>query len=202
MEVSPVSTMSALQIPISDEKHVVISPVEKAAYFSDEKICMPVAEGMEVHQTGSDASPQLAPSEHSDAKLPEQAYQAPFWKRHLLWLIAGVVLLIILIGILTGLVVATQYSKNETQTIKAVVTNATMNSVASSGLFLKDGTTWNMHVFSQNKTGGITLQVSLDGQQFQTAREVALTIPPKIGSPMSATAEQDEETGVVMVSVV
>ncbi|CZR56945.1 uncharacterized protein PAC_06834 [Phialocephala subalpina] len=198
MDVSPVST---LRTPIDDGKHVVVSPVEKAvAYYPDEKICMPVADGIEVRQATSDVHPQLAPPKYADSELPERAYSPPFWKRHLLWILAGVVLLIILIGILVGLVVATHKGKSELSH-KAVVTNNTRNSVASSGLFLKDGTTWNMHLFSQNETGGINLQVSLEGGGFQPSQKVPLTITPKMGSPLSATAEQDEDTGVVMINL-
>jgi hypothetical protein len=58
-----------------------------------------------------------------------------------------------------------------------------------------------MQTFYQNKTGGIYLQMSLDGKKFEPARNVALNIPPKIGSPMSATAGIDPVTGVVMVSL-
>jgi hypothetical protein len=56
-----------------------------------------------------------------------------------------------------------------------------------------------MQTFWQNKTGGINLQVSLDGKTFQPPRSVALNIEPKVGSPMSATAEIDPVTGVIMV---
>lgn len=196
MEVSPVST---LRTPIDDEKHVVISPVEKAAaYYSDEKICMLVADGIDVRQATSDAHPQLVPPKYADSKLPERVYSPPFWKRHVLWILTGVVLLIILIGILIGLVVATHKGKNGVSH-KPVFTNNTRDSIASSGLFIQDGTTWNMHLFSQNETGGINLQVSLEGGGFQPSQKVPLTIQPKIGSPLSATAEQDKDTGVVMV---
>lgn len=114
-----------------------------------------------------------------------------------MWLMTGVLILIILIGILVGLAVESHKGRNSQE---PMVTNNTRNSVASSGLLLKDGTTWNMHIFSQNTTGGINLQVALDGNQFQPPQKVPLTITPKIGSPMTATAEQDEETGVIMVS--
>ncbi|KUJ21720.1 uncharacterized protein LY89DRAFT_729225 [Mollisia scopiformis] len=197
--VSEISSLSAAQTPIDDGKHVVISPAEKAAYFPDEKICMPVGEGIEVHQSGpNNASRLLPPPIYEVGELPERQYRPPFWKRHLLWIMAGVVILIILIGILVGLVVASHNGRSGQ--MKPMVVNNTRNSVASSGLFLKDGT-WNMHIFSQNTTGGISLQVALDGNSFNPPQKVPLTIMPKIGSPMAATAEQDEATGVVMINL-
>ncbi len=83
--------------------------------------------------------------------------------------------------------------------VAAVSNNSTLNSVASTGLYLKDGTTWNMHLFVQNTTGVISLRVSVDGETYAISEQVFLTIPPKVGSPLSATAEQDSTTGVVMV---
>ena len=136
---------------------------------------------------------------------------------------AGVALLIIMITIIVGLILSSKSSngiwatptnnndnnKNNStsdasDTISAnqavaaaAVTNATLHSVASSGLFLKDGTTWNMNVFSQQTDGNITLQISLDGDKFEAVHNVSFSIKPRIGSPMS---EQDQETEVVMVS--
>lgn len=194
--VSPISTM---QTPIDDGKCVVISPVEKAAYFPDDKICMSVGVGqaVEERQTGSNPSQSLT-SKYEEAELPKRPDEPPFWRRHLLWIVAGFIILVILIALSIGISAASHEGKGSQMV--PVVTNNTRNSVASSGLILKDGTTWNMHVFSQNMTGGITLQVALDGNQFEPAQSVPLTITPKTGSPLTATAEQDAQTGVIMVN--
>jgi hypothetical protein len=194
--VSPISMAST---PVSDEKHVVFSPAEKTAYFPDDKICMPVADGIELREAVSDSAPQLAPPKYAEADLPDRQKRASLWRRHIWWIIASAVILIILIGILLGL--AFKSHSGTTTTRKVIVTNSTANSVASSGLTLRDGTTWNMHLFAQNKTGSINLQISLDGGKFETVQKVPLTIQPRVGSPMSATAEQDQETGVVMVNM-
>lgn len=127
--------------------------------------------------------------------LPERPPKKPFWRRHILWLLTIFALVAIFIGVLVGI---TWHHRTTDQT-SDIVPNNTLHSVASSGLFLNDGTTWNMQTFYQNKTGGIFLQMSLDGKKWEPARNVALNIAPKIGSPMSATAEIDPVTGVVMV---
>jgi hypothetical protein len=75
-----------------------------------------------------------------------------------------------------------------------------LNSVASSGLFLKDETTWNMQTYWQTSDGTINYQVSLDGSTFSKAMNMSLSVPAKIGSPLSATASTDT-TGVVYVSL-
>jgi hypothetical protein len=128
------------------------------------------------------------------ASLPDRPAKKPFWRRHLLWLLTIFILIVIFVSVLVGI------TTHRTKTPSAqTVTNNTLHSVASSGLFLNDGTTWNMQTFWQNSTGGINLQMSLDGKTFEASRSVALKIEPRVGSPMAATAEVDPTTGVVMV---
>lgn len=186
-----------VQTPVIDEKHVVDSPVEKAAYFPDDKICLPVAPGIEIPQVSSSmvassSLPEVAPPKYVEAKHP------PFWRRHFWWIFASGIILIVLISILLGLAFKSP-PRRGTATRAPIVTNSTLHSVASSGLMLRDDTTWNMHLFAQNDTGGINLQVSLNGGQFETVQKVSLAIEPRIGSPMTATTQQDEDTGVIMV---
>lgn len=204
--VSPVSTMAPMvtpvATPVNDEKHAVFSPVEKAAYFPDDKICLSVSEGIEIQQATTDIAPQVAlpPPKSAEADSQKRQQQIPFWRRHIWWITGSIVLLLILISILLSLAFKSS-GGNENTTKKAIVTNSTANSVASSGLFLRDGETWNMHLFAQNKTGSINLQISLDGSKFAAFQPVSLTIPPRIPTPMTATAEQDAQTGVVMVNI-
>lgn len=81
--VSPISVQRSL----SNEKSVVIvSPVEMAVYFPDEKIFVGVAEGMEVYTPPVVVAPFL-PAEYSDKELPERAQQIPFWRRDFSWLL-------------------------------------------------------------------------------------------------------------------
>jgi hypothetical protein len=78
------------------------------------------------------------------------------------------------------------------------IANNTRNSVASSGLFLRDKRTWNMQSYWQGQDGSIKYQMSLDGATFDNATNVSLSIPAKVGSPISAAASTDN-TGVVFV---
>lgn len=104
--VSPISVQRSL----SNEKSVVIvSPVEMAVYFPDEKIFVGVAEGMEVYTPPVVVAPFL-PAEYSDKELPERAQQIPFWRRDFSWLLAGVALLIIMITIIVGLILSSKSS--------------------------------------------------------------------------------------------
>lgn len=207
----------------------MFSPVEQIIY-SDEKIVMvaPVGQGMEVVEPNRRPShapevvlaappmaqlppmppmppmpPLVAPPGYADTELPSRPKPRPFWKRHILWIIAILGLGILVIGVVVGVIGHTESKSARTNTASIptvrVTTNNTLNSVASSGLFLNDGMTWNTHVLWQNSTGGINLQISLDGQTFQPEQPVKLNIQPKIGSPLSATTEVDSSTGVVMV---
>jgi hypothetical protein len=207
--VSRMGTPASMQTPteqgVVGEKHVYISPAEKNSYFPDDKIVMPVATGLEV-----DDGTRQPPSATGNSSLQPPGYQTlvaelpdrpkkPFWKRHLVWLLLAVILILIL-AIILGKLFSHHSNDSKDRKLSAIIPNNTQNSVASTGLFLQDGTTWNTHVFWQNSTGGITMQMSLDGSKsYAASRKVSLTIPPKVGSPLSATAEQDEETGVVMV---
>ncbi|KAH7342598.1 hypothetical protein BKA65DRAFT_478470 [Rhexocercosporidium sp. MPI-PUGE-AT-0058] len=205
---------------------MTVSPVEQAMY-SDEKIVMaaPVGQGMEVVQpnrrpshapevvpaTPSTPPPMptkmfaMGPPGYAETELPARPEPRPFWKRHILWIAAALGFGILIIGVVVGVVghMESKSTKTSSATVLAVnaTTNNTRSSVASSGLFLNDGKTWNTHVLWQNSTGGINLQISLDGKTFQPEQEVKLRIEPKIGSPLSATTEVDATTGVVMLNL-
>jgi hypothetical protein len=215
--ISPLSSVQATPV-LPGAQMAAVSPAEPnhPNYFPDEKIVMPIEayEGIEaiprrpsrgLEATGATENPpsytvggaQVGYA-NADAELPARPAKKPFWKRHFLWILTIAILLVIFITTVAGLLSRPRKTKEVTVEVSKVVTNSTLYSVASSGLFLKDGT-WNMHLFSQNHTGGITLQVSLDGESYEPYQNVSLTIPPKVGSPLSATAEQDPQTGVVMV---
>ncbi|KAH6724335.1 hypothetical protein BKA61DRAFT_27696 [Leptodontidium sp. MPI-SDFR-AT-0119] len=226
------SPVSPLQTPTDGQRNMaVFSPVEQIIY-SDEKIVMvaPVGQGMEVVEPNRRPShapevvlaappmaqlppmppmppmlPLVAPPGYADTELPSRPKPRPFWKRHILWIIAILGLGILVIGVVVGVIGHTESKSARTNTASIptvrVTTNNTLNSVASSGLFLNDGMTWNTHVLWQNSTGGINLQISLDGQTFQPEQPVKLNIQPKIGSPLSATTEVDSSTGVVMLNL-
>ncbi|KAH7419431.1 hypothetical protein BKA64DRAFT_16398 [Cadophora sp. MPI-SDFR-AT-0126] len=214
------SPVSPLQTPIDGQRNMAaaFSPVEQNIY-SDEKIVMvgPMGQGMEVVEPNRRPShapevvlaaapvPPHAPPGYADTELPSRPAPKPFWKRHILWIVAILGLGILVIGVVVGVIghmesKSTRTNNSRVSVVKAI-TNNTMNSVASSGLFLNDGTTWNTHVIWQNSSGGINLQISLDGRTFQPEQPVKLSIPPKIGSPLSATTEVDASTGVVMLNI-
>ena len=135
--------------------------------------------------------------EYIPASLPERPPKKPFWRRHFLWLLTIFILVVTFVAVLMGI---TRPQRSTTQTSDTIPNN-TLHSVASSGMFLNDGTTWNMQTFWQNTTGGINFQMSLDGKTFAPSRKVVLNIEPKVGSPLAATAEVDPDTGVVMVCI-
>lgn len=219
--ISPLSTVQGTPVPFGS-RNAAVSPVETASttttYFPDEKIAIPIEvyDGIEVAPrrpsrglevvTASASPPQYTVGgrqvnyTNADAELPDRPAKKPFWKRYFLWILAFVLLSVILVSTIAGLVMRTR-NKGKKVAVSATIRNSTLHSVASTGLFLKDDT-WNMHLFTQNTTGGITLQISLDGDTYEPYRNVSLTIPPKIGSPLSATAEQDRQTGVIMASSV
>ena len=212
-EISPFSTH---QTPIDDEKQLIestleslprqsisdgkqsvnCSPVEKVAYFPDDKVCVVELAGITENQNYNNNVPvsEVITPNYSGVQLPAREPVRSFWRRHL-WHIAVLVFALAIVGVVVGVV--TRHLKKTSQPV--AVLNNTLHSVATTGLFLKDGVTWNMATFWQNTTGAINLQLSLNGATWQAAKAVKLTIPPKIGSPLSATAEQDSTTGVIMV---
>lgn len=139
----------------------------------------------------------VEPPMYSQAPLPDRPQQRPFYKRHMMWLIAILLLIIVTAGIVIG-VLAGKWSGKKGGMVEAIVPNNTKASVASSGLFLNDKTTWNMQAYWQEENGDIKYQMSLDGKKFETPRNTSLSVRPKIGSPLSATAVTDA-TGVVYV---
>ena len=140
----------------------------------------------------------------SEAQLPVRAEKQPWWKKRTILLL--LLLILLLIGsIIGGIVYATSRrgggGKIGSEFNSATLTgNSTKDSVTSSGLFLKDTTTWNMQTYWQDSYGNIKFQMSLDGKRFESLSNMTLTIPVKIGSPLSATASTDT-TGVVYVSL-
>lgn len=99
----------------------------------------------------------------------------------------------------------TSASNSTTNSTNFSLTN-TVPSVASSGLYLKDGRTWNTQVYYQpvNSTNIMYRMSLVNGsagdENFEQARNISLSYTPRGGSPMSAVASTDA-TGVVYVSV-
>ncbi|CAD6506145.1 BgTH12-07075 [Blumeria graminis f. sp. triticale] len=179
------------------------SPAEHATYFPDEKILITESNDkqcVQEQQVPATAPPVPLPPRYCkpEVQARPKSEQKPFWKRHLYWILGIITLLMILISVIA--VVLARLKPSDTKPIEAIRNN-TRNSVASTGLTLLDNKTWNMHVFSQNSTGQIALQVSLDGKTFEPPTNVSLTIPPRVGSPISATAEQDSQTHVIMLNL-
>ncbi|RKF66858.1 hypothetical protein GcC1_108002 [Golovinomyces cichoracearum] len=179
------------------------SPAEQSTYFSCEKI--PLTDGGEKQRVEEPPGPIIIQPE----PLPPNYYNARvldrpvpvskrFWKKHLYWILGILVLLIVLFSIIGVIVSRLKSPKEQTYEVKR---NFTRSSVACTGLTLNDNKTWNMQVFSQNSSGQIELQVSLDGKTFEPAKNLSLTIPPRKESPISATAQQDSHTGVIMLNV-
>ncbi|CAG8978536.1 hypothetical protein HYALB_00012267 [Hymenoscyphus albidus] len=210
----------------SNEKQFVspISPAEVEAYYPDDKIVMvshgpppsfvtpstapsdtsssmlPSTQGTHLSQKYYNETRSFEPPTYSQAPLPERPNQRPFYKRHMLWLIGILLLIIITAGIVIGVLVGRWSGKKSgSGSANAEIFNNTKRSVASSGLFLNDKT-WNMQTYWQDPNGDIRYQMSLDGKKFETPRNTSLMIRPKVGSPLSATAETDP-TGVVYLSV-
>lgn len=189
---------------------VDISPVEQAPYFPDDKIVSPAQDDSSTIQSyptmehisttviERSPSPSPDPPEYLDEKILVQEERRPFWKRRLVWLLVLLAAIAIAAITVAG-VLLHQRSTQKTDTKMSTSQNSTISSVASSGLFLGNGTTWNMQVYMQNTTGGIQFQMSLDGKTFGSRRNVSLEIAPKVGSPLSATAAT-ESTGIVYVS--
>lgn len=147
--------------------------------------------------------------EFLEAQLPPRE-PTPWFKRPIVVLLL-VLILLVMGAIIGGASYAIHQRDHRIQDIginttkassasSSTTSNNTRNSVASSGLFLKDKTTWNMQTFTQNEQGNITYQVSLDGITFGKSSNMSLSIPAKIGSPLAATASTDT-TGVVYVSL-
>ena len=131
--------------------------------------------------------------------LPErEPARRPFLKRHMLWLIVVLLLIIAIAGVVIGVLASRWSGKKGSTAPKVVVPNNTIGSVASSGLWLNGGTKWNMQTYWQNTNGSLWYQMSLDGVSYQQPRNASLRVPPRIGSPLSATAVTDS-TGVVYV---
>jgi hypothetical protein len=134
---------------------------------------------------------------YKPASLPERPPKKPFWRRHLLWLLTNFILVVTFVAVLVGI----KRPHISTAQTSDTIPNNTLHSVASSGMFLNDETTWNMQTFWQTTTGEINFQMSLDGTTFEPSQKVALNIEPKDGSPLAATAEVDPDTSVVMVCI-
>jgi hypothetical protein len=198
-QVDQITSASKGQAPL-DEKHALdISQAETQKIYPDEKITasstVPTLNRGDQLHLDLEVTVKQNPPVYGSASLPERPPKKPFWRRHILWLLTIFVLILIFVGTIVGI---TWHHTSATQTSQTIPNN-TLHSVASSGMFLNDNTTWNMQTYWQNSTGGINFQMSLDGKTFQPSRSVALNIAPKIGSPLSATAEIDPVTGVVMV---
>ena len=188
----------------TDEKQSV-SPEETQTIYIDDKMAVVARvpafnRGDQLHLDLEVTFKRNSPvyrEEYIPASLPERPPKKPFWRRHFLWLLTIFILVVTFVAVLMGI---TRPQRSTTQTSDTIPNN-TLHSVASSGMFLNDETTWNMQTFWQTTTGGINFQMSLDGTTFEPSQKVALNIEPKVGSPLAATAEVDPDTSVVMVCI-
>ncbi|KAF4632186.1 hypothetical protein G7Y89_g5943 [Cudoniella acicularis] len=161
-----------------DEKHLVVSPAVPTQYFPDDKIVMISHEQPPTAQfhDGLITEPTTATPGYPAAELLARP-QRPFWKRHLLWLVGILVVLSLVAGIVIGIMVHRLPPK---RTTRASIPANVQDSVASSGLFLKDKTTWNMQTYWQNENGTINYQISTNGNTFAASRNVTLFARPKL----------------------
>ncbi|KAL2075455.1 hypothetical protein VTL71DRAFT_398 [Oculimacula yallundae] len=172
-------------------------------------IAVPIAVPAAVPAAVPTAVPiNFAPPGYTDLDLPSRPQQKPFWKRHILWIAAVLAFGVLIIGIVVGVIGHSERKSSAAKTTNTTaapvvfgITNNTRNSVASTGLFVNNKTLWNTHVLWQSATGTINLQISLDSITFRPEQEVRLSIPPKLGSPLSATTSLDSTTGVVSLSI-
>lgn len=204
----------------ADEKHPIIfhrnhemhaiSPVDKAAYFPDDKIVM--------FDTASSMKPISADAQslanttytkrglldgYSDVPCEQRKSQPRWWRRYFIFIIIGVIVCFsLIIGFAVGSVVAHNKTKESdsttTKSTSTVIPNNTVATVASSGVFLAGSSTFLMQTFWQSSNGSMQYIMSLDGKTFQATRNVSLTIAPKVGSPISSTAFTDV-SGLVYV---
>ncbi|KAI6245414.1 hypothetical protein HI914_06649 [Erysiphe necator] len=214
-DISPMSNNGrkssyTLTTPYTNEKNLdqvsastVTSPVEQSVYFPFEKI--PYIESAEKQWVEEPPPPviiQPAPpdSENVNSIIEKKSVlvRKPFWERHL-YLILGIIALFAIFFSIIGVLISRLRPHKEN--IIDITQNFTRNSVACTGLTLNDSKTWNMQVFSQNSSGNIVLQVSLDGEKFEPATNISLDILPRKKSPISATAAQDNLTGSVMLNL-
>lgn len=218
MPASPASEISAMSTYYDasiSEKHAVqysrddkfVTGIFQAgtgvSYFPDDKIAIfeapspmtPISR--ELPSTANTDDGLLAPC--TDLLNREPKPQSRFWRRYLIWIIvAAVIVVALIIGFVIGGVVANHKMKEKTE-VSAFIPNNTLASVASSGVFMKDETTFNLQTFWQTSSGSIQYMMALDGSTFQKARNASLSIAPKVGSPISTTAFTDS-TGLVYVS--
>lgn len=179
----------------------VPSPVEQATYFSHDKILLTESVDKQCVEEPlglMPIEPAPLPSKYLKTQLTNRAVsqKKSFWKKHMYWILGIIALLIILFSVV-GVII----SRSRSSKVKIIdfTRNNTRDSVACAGLAVNQSEKWNMFVFSQSSSGQIELYASLDGETFEPATNISLEIPARVGSPLSATAEQDLQTRAIMV---
>lgn len=145
-------------------------------------------------------------------RVPQEPSNS-IWKQFNVWKVLFFAFMAFVTGVVITAVVLNNKTKSSSKTACAAAapnttTSALLSttaSVTSSGLFLQDGATWNMQVYYQpaNSTK-IIYKMDLEDsselgyESFQAARNMTLSVLPKPGSPMTATASTDT-SGVVYV---
>jgi len=211
-EVSPISTDSEFVASLFQPRHnrPPTGLWDKAAYFPDDKIVVfdaaasstaPMARDTQSLANSSNTNRGL-PDTHSDMSCEEQKSQPQWWRRYFLFRVIGVIVFLGLVvgSVVGGLLAHYRPRGSDLRSItSSVIPNNTVASVASSGVYLEGKLTFVMQTFWQNPNGSIHYIMSLDGKTFQGTRNVSLTVPPKVGSPISSTAFTDI-AGLVYVS--
>ncbi|KAL3426765.1 hypothetical protein PVAG01_00274 [Phlyctema vagabunda] len=208
-----------------DERYPIAVHPEGIGFIPEEKICTPIegpdarqfpgyppaynysnTNGVRFGQTDAESHRTQIDIYGKEAQLQERPYHQPWWRRRTVLILFGLILVVVLVAI-GGIIYATKQSNKKKDNVVKVepftfdnVQNSTLNSVASSGLFLNDGITWSMQTYWQTPTGSIEMQRSLDGETWIPAQNITLPIAPRTRSPITATASTDTQ-GVVYLTL-
>ncbi|RDW72811.1 hypothetical protein BP6252_06718 [Coleophoma cylindrospora] len=206
---------------LDDEKYPIAVFPEGTSYQPEEKIASPVTgsdtlppdyktANMTTREAGHNfTDPKVDQSQtngFAEAQLPERQSKRPWRKSPAILLLIALTFVIVGFGIAAAFYVHSRSVVSQTPnalselSTDSIVQNNTRASMASSGLFLNDKSTWNMQTYWQTPTGDIKRQFSLDGQTFSAETNVSLQINPRIGSPLAATASTDK-TGIVYLTL-
>ncbi|RDW87943.1 hypothetical protein BP5796_03637 [Coleophoma crateriformis] len=204
-----------------DEKYPIAVYPEGTSYQPEEKIVSPITgsntlppdyktANMTTREAGHNfMDPKVGQSQSNgfaEAQLPERQSIRPWRKSPRILLLIVFTFIIVSSGIAAAFYVHSRNVVSPTPSAfsevstDSIVQDNTRASMASSGLFLNDKSTWNMQTYWQTPTGGIKRQISLDGQTFSAETNVTLQINPRIGSPLAATASTDK-TGIVYLTL-
>ncbi|TVY56559.1 hypothetical protein LSUE1_G009886, partial [Lachnellula suecica] len=197
----------------TDEKHAihVSSQAETVSYYPDDKICLPMGGGdTPSPMTPSPREQQAPPSTsntdraflggYSDVPCEERKSKPRFWKRYFVCIVVAIIFVIAgVIAIVVAITHSHKFQSDPTATSKDIPNN-TLATVSSSGVFMKDKTTFNLQTFWQTTNGSIQYMISPDGKNYLPEGNLSLTVAPKLGSPLSSTAFTDT-SGLVYLTL-